>query len=169
MQQPSQSESRPAILYQVVLEPQRSASSRNINTAIIVFALASLPLSAMFTMVGAWPVAVFIGLDVLLLAAALRLHFWHGRSHEVVTITQDLLTVDRIGALGRRTRAWEAQPHWLKVEVKRIDEDRNRLMLRSRDRRVEIGRFLTAEEKSLLALELRDKLGQLSVWKGAPA
>ena len=168
MQRPSQSESGHGILYRAVLEPQRSASTRNINTAIIVFALASLPVSLVFGVLGAWPVSVFVGLDVVLLAAALRLHYWGGRSREVITITHDAFTVERIGALGR-TRTWAAQPHWLKVELTTIDDDRNKLELRARDKRTEIGRFLMADEKKLLADELRDRLRQLSVWNGAPA
>ncbi|MEQ8667221.1 MAG: DUF2244 domain-containing protein [Rhodospirillales bacterium] len=168
MQSPSRAADDPTPLYQAVLEPHRSASARNINTAIIVFALAALPLSLIFSVIGAWPVSIFIGLDVVLLFAALRLHFWFGRSREVITITHDLLTVERIGAGGRR-RTWAASPHWMKVVVTELDDDRNRLELRTRDNRTEIGRFLNADEKVALARELRGKLAAFSVWRGSVA
>ena len=168
MQTPSHADHDQTALYQAVLEPHRSASARNINTAIIVFALAALPLSLMFSVMGAWPVSIFIGLDVILLFAALRLHFWFGRKREIITITHDLLTVECIGATGR-TRTWAASPHWMKVVVTELNDDHNKLELRTRDSRAEIGRFLNADEKLDLAQELRGKLAAFSVWKNSPA
>lgn len=154
-------------LYRAEIAPQRSASMRNINTAIILFALAALPFCTMFTVMGAWPVAIFVGLDVVLLAAGLRLHFWLGRSREVITITRDVFTVERIGATGRK-RAWSASPHWLRIELTEIDDERIRLEVRERDNRTEVGRFLGTGEKIDLAEELSDRLRRLKMWNYSP-
>lgn len=150
-------------LYQAIVEPQRSTSARNINIAIIIFALASLPVSAVFTALGAWPVAIFIGLDVVLLAAAMRLHFWLGRAHEVITITREVFVLERIAASGHR-RVWQAPPHWLRVDLSETGDRRTVLEVRERNNRVEIGRLLTTEERGALARDLQGYLNQVSAW-----
>lgn len=147
-------------LYRVELAPQRSTTARNINTAIMVFALVALPLAAMFTVIGAWPVAVFVALDVVLLFAALRLHFWFGRDREVISITHDAFKVERLPAWGR-AKSWSVDTHWLAVDIEEISEGRNKLFVGTKEEKAEIGRFLTADEKVLLAAELRTRLERM--------
>lgn len=167
MEAPDKSPGRPPVrenlkipLYRAVIEPQRSASVRNINTAIMLFALASLPFCAMFTVMGAWPVSIFVALDIVLLFAALRLHFWFGRDREVISITHDAFSVERRPAWGR-TRTWSVDTHWIKVEIVEISEGRNKLIVGTKDNRTEIGKFLTADEKVSLAVELRERLQRM--------
>lgn len=163
MQTPSATPTRENLkipLYRAVLEPQRSTSVRNINLAIVIFALVSLPLCAMFTAIGAWPVAIFIAIDVVLLFAALRLHFWFGRDREVISITHDAFSVERVPAWGRK-KTWSIDTHWLKVEIFEVSEGTNRLYVGTKEERAEIGRFLTADEKVHLAVELRERLERM--------
>lgn len=156
------------VLFSAILEPQRSATVRHINTAVIVFAAASLPASLAFLSIGAWPVTGFIGLDIVLLLAALRFHHWAGRTHEIIHLTGRSLVVERVSHWGRR-KAWEFQPHWLQVAVEDVDDHHNRLAIRTRGLSLYVGSFLTSQEKVELARALRRNLARLSVWSGTPA
>ncbi len=158
---------RPApVIFSAVLEPNRSASVRNLNTAVLIFALGSLPFCVMFWFLGAWPVVGFVGVDVLILACLLRIHHWAGRAREVIHLTEKELTVERISHWGR-VRQVSLSPNWLRVRVEDIDDYRNRLEIANRDETHVIGNFLSRQEKIELADALRRGLDQLTGWSPA--
>jgi uncharacterized membrane protein len=77
-----------------------------------------------------------------------------------VRLTDSLLTVERVAPSGRRER-WRFQPYWLQVEIDERTASRRALMLRSHGRILEIGSFLTPDEKVDLANALRAELNKL--------
>lgn len=99
-----------------------------------------------FTLLGAWPVLVFAGVETALVIGLLALYRLHARrSMEWVMLTEGRLLVRRQDG-GRRLEA-EFDPFWAKLHW----EGEDRLVLRHRRRAVEIGRFLPAEDKRALA------------------
>lgn len=154
------------LLFRAVLKPERSASVQYLNTVVLIFATISVPTSVVFAMVGAWPVAGFIGLDIVLLAAFLRYHHWVGRVRETIELSRDALVIKRRDQWGRQ-RSWRLDPHWARVHLEDVDEHRNRLEFRLRDRVVSVGGFLSQEEKVDLAATLRQKLAQVSALQRA--
>lgn len=147
-------------VFSAMLEPHRSATTRNLNLAVLLFALGSTPFCIMFVAMGAWPVVGFIGIDVVILLALLRFHHWAARAYETIHLTEECLSVERVNYWGRKRR-WSFSPYWLQVNLEDVDAYRNRLEIRNREQTLAIGSFLTTQEKIDLADILRHKLRTL--------
>ena len=153
------------VLFDAVLYPHRSLPPGAFW--IVMGGVAGLSFSAglVFTLLGAWPVLGFFGLDVLLLGWFFHLNYRQGRLHETVRLTPRQLTVQRVHPDGA-ARSWKFQPFWVRVE---LDDPPHRLSLASHGRRLAIGAFLSAEEKRSFAAELRRALTRLRTPTGLPS
>ena len=109
-----------------------------------------------FVLLGAWPIVGYFGLDVLLVYIAFRASYRSARMHEWVRLTEDTLTVERVGRRGERRR-WQFQPFWLRVVLEERDET-NRLVLTSHGRELVVGGFLAPAERRNLAAALKEAL-----------
>jgi uncharacterized membrane protein len=76
---------------------------------------------------------------------------------EVVLLTPDRLRVLTADGRGGRQEV-RLDPYWARVEITERDGAMPTLRLVMRDRAVEVGRFLSAEEKASLGLALADAL-----------
>ena len=84
------------VLFSAVVTPHRSLS-RNGFIALMGFLTAiSFAAGVVFTMMGAWPVFGFFGLDVLLVYWAFKLNFRHAKATEEITITHSEIRVRRV-------------------------------------------------------------------------
>lgn len=145
------------ILYRTVLRPHRSASRLGLNLVIATMAVATTGVGAVFTAIGAWPITGFLGLDVVLLAAALRLNLRGGRMSETIRLTARELRVRRVDPWGRRL-SHSFQPYWLRVVMADPTSDDSQLELESHGRSLRIASFLPVEERRRIAFELRRAL-----------
>ncbi len=121
--------------------------------------LINLVVGGLFMMVGAWPVAAFAGLDVLLVWWAFRANFANARQVERISITDHELVFDRL----RGNQPPEQQRlvrRWVRVELEEDSEREliGRLMLVSGQVRIAVGDFLAPEERKMLAAALRSAL-----------
>lgn len=142
--------------WRVILTPHRSLSREGFAIIMGAIALVSFVIGISFYLIGAWPIAGFAGLDVVLMWWAFKANFSAGRRAERIEITEDELVLVRI-AEGRERREQRFVRHWVRVE---LEEDRareliGRLFLRSHGSRTEIGNFLGADERKSLAGALR--------------
>lgn len=151
-----------AVLYSAVLRPNRSggAVGARVVTAILAFLLAAIGTG--FVLAGAWPILPFLGLEVVLLYAALRFNQRAGNAEEAINLTRRALTVRRTDHWGKQS-SFSFSPHWLQVNLLPLPGNDNRLELRSQGRSVAIASFLTPEERETLAVTLRRMLGRLSL------
>lgn len=144
-------------LLDIVLEPNPPLPPRGVFVVLGGVALLSFIAGMVFVLRGAWPVTPFLGADVLLLAFAFRAVARRARRREILSLTRESLTLQRIGADGRISRE-EINPYWLHVEHDDPEGVGAPLALVMRGRRWVIGSFLGAEERSELAQILREKL-----------
>ena len=134
-------------LFAATLTPQRSLSPRGKRVVIgLVAALALCP-GIVFYVAGAWPVVGFMGLDVLAIWIALTVSMRGGKAYEVVTLWPGSLEVKKVDAKGI-----EDVLTFVPLNVRFvIDRDYNErvigLWLKERERKVELGAFLSADEK----------------------
>lgn len=147
-------------LYSADLRPHRSLGPRGIRNIIIFTAtLAAIP-GIFFYSIGAWPVIGLLGLDIIALTWALTASFRSGSMFERVTLWRDRLVVQHVSAKGREYRH-NFNPFWIKLDVARDFEDRvTRIALLSRKERLEIGAFLTPDDKQLFATSFGKALHQ---------
>ena len=119
----------------------------------------NLVVGGLFMAIGAWPVAGFAGLDVLIIWWAFRANFADARRMERISITEHELVFDRLNEK-RPPEQQRFVRRWVRVE---LEEDREReligrLLLVSGPSRISVGEFLAPEERKTLATALKSAL-----------
>lgn len=149
----------PAPLLDVVVYPHRSLGPTGFLVLMAVLCACSFAVGLVFYLSGAWPVVGFLGLDVLIVYVAFRLNYRAARAYETLRLTREALEVTKVDARGRGRRI-AFQPYWLAVDMDDPPRRHSRLTLRSHGQRLEIGGFLTGDEKLDLARTLRRGLDE---------
>ena len=146
-------------VWQATLTPHRSLNREGFYVLMGLVILVNLVVAGMFVALGAWPIAGFAGLDVLLVWWAFKVNFADARKLERISITEHELVLDRLSEkhLPEQQRFVR---RWVKVE---LEEDREReligrLLLISGRTRVAVGEFLAPEERRTLAQALKSAL-----------
>ena len=152
----------------VVLYPNCSLAPAGFAVLMTAIALISAAVGAGFMMIGAWPVAGFFGLDLLLLCLAFRWNYRQARRAEFVRLDRDGLTVRRLEPDGR-SQSWRFEPYWVRVALEQVGRHDRRLVLRSHGRELVIGAFLTQAERAELADALVSALRDHHADAAAPA
>ena len=113
-----------------------------------------------FALHGYWTVLPFAGFEVIVLGIALYLCLLRSQIREVVTVNAETVVVEK----GRRQprERWECPRAWARVALEHssIAWYPMRLTIAFQGRRVEIGQFLSDEERSVLADELQQMIGK---------
>jgi len=156
-----------AVRYSVVLRPHRSSSVGAIRTVICLVALAWFVVGIVFVAVGAWPVAPFLGLEMLLLYGAFRLSDRAGNALEAINLTDNALTVRRVNFWGKQ-KQFSFPPYWLQVNFDEPPSNLSLLELRSHGNSLVIGTFLQPRERLELARVLRRELTRLTGSRSGP-
>ena len=94
-----------------------------------------------------------------LVYAMVELNYRSGRIREEVRVWPDLMEVERRDPNGR-VRRWRANPYWVRVDLSDTRRIRRYLTLAGGGRVIELGAFLTPEERVTLADEIRAALGR---------
>jgi len=145
--------------WQATLTPHRSLTRQGFLAVMLMVVAVNFVVGGLFVALGAWPVAGFAGLDILIIWWAFRANFADARQMERISITDHELILDKV----RKDKAQEQQRfvrRWVRVE---LEEDREReligrLLLVSGGRRVPVGEFLAPEERKTLAVALKSAL-----------
>ena len=139
-------------LFEARSSPLNSLDTRGFQIVSGLLILGFTFSGTVFTLMGAWPVLVFAGVETLLVIGLLAGYRRHAaRSLETVTLSQGELTIRRRD--GKRREEASFDPFWARLRW----ED-TRLFVGHRSRVIEIGRFLTPEEREDLAQNLTDVL-----------
>lgn len=148
-------------LLRYTLWPHRSLSGRGFRFVIALSSfLALLPLYSVIGTAAFWICGAFVLIDLGLLFGLISLTYRSGRVRETVELWRDRLKVERIEPNGRR-QSWEANPHWVKVTLHDTRRIPSYLVLSSSGRNIELGAFLTPEERRSLAAELKRAISQI--------
>ena len=141
------------------LTPHRSLGRGGFWTVMALVVTINVVVGVVFAAMGAWPVAGFAGLDVLLIWLAFRINFADARQAERIHISDHDVTWERYDRRGRReTRNMVRR--WTRVELA-FDAERElvgALHLVSGPNRIEIGHFLSQDERKSLAAALKAAL-----------
>jgi uncharacterized membrane protein len=132
-------------------------SAKAFKLVVGAVAAVNLGFGVVLILRGAWPVAPFLGADVMFLAWALNAGRIAARAYERVRLTPERLLVVRQPARGRETR-FAFNPYWVRVDMDDPPTRTSPLMLWSHGRGLQIGRFLPPEERLSFAQTLRAAL-----------
>jgi uncharacterized membrane protein len=143
--------------FEATLYPNRPLGRAGFIALMLGMSSASAGLGLAFTLAGAWPVAGFLGLDVLLLYLAFRVVRRRAARREHIRLDASGLHVRRVEANGT-WRDWRFEPYWVRVLMDDPPRRTSLLTLSAHGRRVRLGAFLTPEERLDLAHALRAAL-----------
>lgn len=141
-----------------VVRPCAAPSLRLSGHLLGVAVLISGVVAIAFTLVGAWPVLPFAGIEIMALWLTLRHVAQHSSDFEKISRQGERLIVE--SRSGSRRQRHEFHSYWARLRVEKPpDGADSRLFLGSHGREVEIGKRLTGEQKRTLASELQKQLG----------
>lgn len=127
----------------------------------ITFVLVAIPLLSVIGTPILWGVLPFISIVLAGLWVALKRSYSDGAVVEVLRLGDDNVTLSRRGP-GTNRASWEANPHWVKVMLHQTGGPiPNYVTLKGGGREVEIGAFLSEEERRQLHAELTDTFSRL--------
>jgi uncharacterized membrane protein len=138
-------------LFTAVITPHRSLAPSGARLVVVLCCLAAVGSSIPFIVLGAWPVAGVLGIDVVALAIAFRASFRSAKSVEEVVLSPVDLLLRRVTHRGERFER-RFNPLWTKLD-REHDEDYGlmALALVSRGERVVIARELSPHERESFA------------------
>ncbi len=154
--------------FQAVIQPNRSFSGRRMMGVFGLYLLVCAGISVGFAMDGAWLVAPFMGLEVLIIGAVLVCIAYHSRDHEDVIVDGDRMEIVQI--TGRTEHRVALQRYWARTRLEAPVDDwyPTRLLVGSHGRWVEIGSVLTDDERSSLSRRLNTVLRAPPIWADLP-
>lgn len=141
------------VVFQAELRPNRSGSRRALKWMAMAVAGVMAVVAGGFTLAGAWPVFGFMGVELLALVALLHYNLRRTATVERIAVTEKQLHLERINHWGRH-ESWSFPRHWARVKLVGPDAPNGRLEFRSHGHAVIFGRFLTAQERSEIAVAL---------------
>jgi uncharacterized membrane protein len=139
------------------LSPHRSLGSKGFLIVMIVVGIISFAAGIVFTLMGAWPVLGFFGLDVAAVYFAFKWNYRSARAHETVQLSDDVLKIRKVDARGKAT-AWTCQPYWARVQYDEEAEEDVAIDITSHGRRLTVAAFLSPEERIQFGKALRLEL-----------
>ncbi|MFH5925059.1 DUF2244 domain-containing protein [Roseomonas xinghualingensis] len=140
-----------APLFEALTTPHQSGTPLGLRVIAGVVLFGSAVLTILFWSLGAWPVAGFMGVEVLLVLGLLRAHRrWLGRIGERITLANGRLCVQRTDRKARR-QVIEFDAYWTRVSLLPRHGRASELRLAARGRSTEIGSFLPEADKTDLA------------------
>jgi uncharacterized membrane protein len=148
------------ILFEASLRPHRSLTPRQVMVAGAAMAGASLFITALMYLLGAWPVIGFDTADIILALVLLWLNVRAARAVETLPLSEGAIAVMRVDAGGRR-EAFSLPAYWLKIELRERAGTVPMLVLIGRGRAYEIARSLGEMEKRELTAALRRGLHRI--------
>ena len=118
-------------------------------------AMLTLPVLAVLGSPVAWVLMVFFMATLAGVWHAIQRNRTDRSRHEELVLTPDEVRLAHVPPSGP-VLEWNANPHWVTVSLRKDGPVENYLTLRGNGREVEIGAFLTPEERETLFGELDD-------------
>ncbi len=134
-----------------ILRPNCSLTRGQTRLFFVGISVFALLVAFRFYLLGAWVVLPMTALELLVLGVSLRMFLRSAGQVEILTLDREEVTLQRRG--GGEEGEWRFQTYWLRVMLDRDDTSwyPSRLLLSSHGRAVEIGAFLTEEDREVLA------------------
>jgi uncharacterized membrane protein len=144
-----------------------SLDAGGLVSLLLALAVVSLCLAVLLALQGYWPVLLIAVVQLALVAWILVRAWQRAWVSDVIDICADRITVTQ--QRHKRKRQIELDTAWAVIELKQpeIAWYRPRVQLRSGSQVVELGSFLTSEEKRQLAQYLKNAIVEHSAMKGA--
>jgi uncharacterized membrane protein len=149
-------------LQRIELAPNCSLTPQGARLFVGGLAAVTFGIALFFAAQGLWPILPFAGLEIGLLAWAVRSSMRRGTEREVILVSDAEVVVEhrRPGGLHRTV----FPRHWARVTLRGPlrAQHLSRLTIEAHGRACEVGRFLTDDERLRLAARLERLVGKMS-------
>jgi uncharacterized membrane protein len=151
-----------AAAHRIELVPNCSLSPQGARVFVGSLALVTFGVAGFFALQGFWPILPFAGIEIGLLAWAVRSSMRRGSEREVIVVSEDEVVIERRAPSGSRRTVFPR--HWARVTLRAPQpaQHPSRLLIESHGRACEVGRFLTEDERQRVAARLRSLVGKTS-------
>jgi len=151
-----------AAAHRIELAPNCSLSPQGARLFVGSLALVTFGVAGFFALQGFWPILPFAGIEIGLLAWAVRASMRRGAEREVIVVSEDEVVIERRAPTGSRRTVFPR--HWARVTLRAPQpaQHPSRLLIESHGRACEVGRFLTEDERQRVAARLRSLVGKTS-------
>lgn len=146
----------------IEIAPHCSLSPRGAKLFFASVGLASMSVALPVSFMGFWPVLPFAGLELALLAWALKTSMARRDQRQSIVITPTCVTIEDHSVTPMQR--CEFPRHWAQVRIRAGGSawHPTRLSVESHGRRHELGAFLTEPERQALASQLRRLIGRIN-------
>ena len=151
-----------APLWEITLWPNRSLGRTGFRVTMAITAIGfAIPVLPFLWAGGFWVLLPFVAVAFIALALAFKLNNRHGQMREHVSLWKDLIAVERHEVSGEVKR-WRCNPYWMRTKL--VTEGGpvdNYLTLIGSDREIELGAFLSPEERLELLADIEAAIKRL--------
>lgn len=142
----------------IIAEPNRSASWRVNKLVLLAISVLSLGIALGFTLIGAWPILPFAGLELSCLGAALYYANWKQHYRHVIELDEHHVRIDKGHYRPRRSWTMPRAQAALALTPERHPWDGPAIYLTDTEHRIRVGDFLNREDALQLQALLRKNL-----------
>lgn len=148
--------------HRIELRPNGSLTPQGARLFVGSLAAVTFGLAGFCALRGYWPVLPFAGLDIALLAWAVRASMRRSAEREVIVVSDADVVIESLAPSGSRRTVFPR--HWARVTLRdpRPARHPSRLTIESHGRACEVGRFLTEDERRRVAARLERLVGKTS-------
>lgn len=153
---------RPAPVTRVVLRPNRSLSRKGFAWVLLIFwGFLLIPLVPLLGSSALWIMLPFLLAALAALWFSIEKNYRDGRLYEELMLWPDRITVTRYNPKAA-PQSWEASPHWTKLHLRPEGGPvENYLTLKGNGREIELGAFLSPDERIHLHRDLKAALARV--------
>jgi len=145
-----------SVHYSITARPNCSLPPATCLCVFSIVAFISLSVAIAFTLIGAWPVLPFSGLELAALGWAFHDTYRHASDYERLTIDHSKVVLERHDH--KRDDRIELNSCWARVIMDLMPNGScRRLALRSHGREIEFGHFLSGEERYAIGKQLKSR------------
>jgi len=146
----------------IEIRPNCSLTARGARVFFASACVVPLGLGGLLALKGFWPILPFAGLEMALLAWALKVSLERRFHSQSITVSEAEVSIES-RERGRSARVVFPR-HWAQVKLRRPEArlHPSRLTIESHGRQCELGSFLTEEERRGLALRLKRLIGRVN-------
>jgi len=146
----------------LVLTPRSSLTPASARVFIAVVGGTCFSVAGVFAAQGFWPVLPFAGLEIGLLVWAVRAAMRESSKRETIEIDEERITIRRSDPRGEHFSVFPRHGSRVTLRTPQTALHPSRLLLESRGRVCEVGRFLTEDARQSLAARLQQLVGNVN-------
>jgi uncharacterized membrane protein len=144
------------------LTPRCSLTPASAGVFVAIVGGTTFAVAGVFAAQGLWPVLPFAGLEIALLAWAVRASMRDGSKRETIAIDEEWITIRRTDRSGEHFLVFPRHGSRVTLRTPQTALHPSRLLLESRGRVCEVGRFLTEDARRSLAVRLKQLVGNVN-------